>query len=152
MVYAGFSQFFIDNILNNLEVSSLAMAALIILAFVFISFVSSFVVSILVSTKVDKNRVFYSSLFSFASTFLLTLGLSVLVVAIAYPQYVDDLPLSGIDYLLVLPPICVFYVGVYIFNEFIQLIITIVVVYFFLFVLFLWTMLWIMEKKDNNLN
>lgn len=116
------------------------MAAVIVLSFVFIAFVSAFVVSMLVTTKVDKDRVFWSSIFSFVSTFLLTLGISVFVIEVGFSQLIDDLPLSGIDYVLVLPPICIFYVGVYVFEEFIYLIITIVVVYFFLFVSFLWTM------------
>ena len=147
MVYAGFSQFFIDNILHNLDVSSLAMAAVIVLSFVFIALVSSFAVSMLVTTKVDKNRVFWSSIFSFSLTFILTFGISVLIIGLAFPHLIDDLPLSGIDYVLVLPPICIFYVSVYVFEEFIFLIITIVIFYFFVFVSFLWTMVWI-GKKD----
>ncbi len=140
MLYAAFSQFFIDNVLYNIDANELAIAAIIILSFVFITFVSSFVISILVSTRVDKNRVFYSSIFTFGLLFVSLLGFSVLIIEYAYPHLIDDLDISGADYLFVLPAMCLFYLSTYVLDTFINLIIIIIVLYFLVFVIFLWIM------------
>lgn len=145
MFYAGFSQFFIDNIMDNLDTNDFATASIIILSFVFITFVSCFISGSLVATGISKKRVFYSSIATFVSTFLVLLGLCTLVVTYVYPEYIDDLSLSGFEYLFAFPSLCVFYITIYVFDEFVYFNIVIIVIYFSLFVYFLWAV----EKKSN---
>lgn len=138
MFYAGFSQFFIDNILYNLDINDFATASIIILSFVFITFISSFVSGSLVATGIDKSKVIYSSTVTLISTFLVLLGLCTSIVFYVYPSYIDGLSLSGFEYLFALPSLCVFYVAIYVLDEFIYLNIVIIVIYFSLFTYFIW--------------
>lgn len=147
MFYAGFSQFFIDNILYNLDINDFTIASIIILSFVFITFVSCYISGSLVSTGIDRSRVFYSSIMSLVSTFLLLLGLSTLIVIYVYPDYIDGLSLNGFEYLFALPSLCVFYMAIYVLDEFIYLNIVIIVMYFSMYTY----LLWLIEKgsKEN---
>jgi len=145
MIYAAASQFFIDTLLDSISSNDFATAAIIILTLVGITFVSSFFISILVSTKVNKDRVMFASILSFVGTFLIIAGISILIIQFIYPTYLDDLNISGFEYFFVLPSLCIFYLGVYVMGQFIYLIIVIILLYFLVYV----GILWLMESKGN---
>lgn len=145
MIYAAFSQFFIDNLLYSIDVNDFAMAAIIILSLVFITFVSSFLISVLVSTNINKDRVMFASILTFLFSFLFLSGISILIIKYGYPSYIDDLSISGFEYFFVLPALCIFYLGVYVMGQFIYLMLVIILLYYLIFVM----ILWVMESRDN---
>lgn len=146
MIYAGFSQFFIDNLLNSIDANDFITAAIIILSLIFITFVSSLFISILVATGIDRGRAMFASIGAYVSTFLFIVGLCMAVIYIRYPSLVYGLDLGGVEYFLVFPMLSLFYVGVYVMDQFFYLIVVIIVLYYFIYVM----LLWIMESRDNR--
>lgn len=132
MIYVALAQIFLDYVLGNID-PDLNIAFLII-GLLFITFISSIIVSFLVVGDISTKSVSLSSLYSYLLTLAILIFVSILSLVKYYPSVFEGL--EGFEYFGIIP-MSIVYFAIFVLEQFFYLFLITVLIYYIFFVIFL---------------
>ena len=132
IIYVAFAQFLSDFIIENFD--DVTNLSILVLGLLFISFISSIAVGILICTDLKKSVVLKASIMAFCINFLILILISYISMFVLYPWIFENI--IGFQIILIFPQVIIYF-GIYVMQNIFYMFILSQFIYFIIFVIFL---------------
>lgn len=132
IIYTAFAQIFTDFLIQNFD--DVTNLSIITITLLFLSFIASIGVGLLICTDINKSVVLKASIMAFMINFLILILISYFSIFILYPETFTNI--VGFQVVLIFPQIIIYFC-IYTIGNIFYAFILIQFIYFIIFIIFL---------------